>query len=125
MFALLSLLACGQSITVDVQTDGCENFDFDNPQDSSIQQSWEGGGNANVWRTAVVLEGSNLAFDPKIEASGASIKVTELFTGEPDGTSFCYQPTVLIGGITSNVEVQWFTEDDAAVPFATVKVEAE
>ncbi len=128
MFAFLpvfSLLACGQTITVDVQTDGCEDFDFDEPAESEVGSSWEGDGNASVWRTSVVLEGSNLAFDPKIEASGASIKVSELFTGEPNGTSFCYQPTVLIGGVTSGVEVQWFTEDDAAVPFTTIKVEPE
>ena len=123
--ALLLLAACGSQVTLAPGQDGCTDYDFDNPSDSTVEFDVDGSGSGRVWRTNALLEQTGLTFDPTIEIAGGAVQVFEKWSGGETDEAFCYAPYVAFSGLSGKMTVQWFLEEGDEVPFDEVEVETE
>ena len=121
---LLLLIACVGNPVITPSTEGCQNYDFDDPQDSKIESSVKGD-KADVYRSFVERENLDDAFDPEIVADGNVIEVHEAWVPGSDGNATCLEPHVLIEEFEATIEVRWFTPDDDNVPVDTVNLTPE
>lgn len=118
------LLACTQDVQVEYGQEGCTDYDFSGTQESVLETTWVDGSTAKVARLYDVQPMTSLVFEPDIVGSGATVDLTEAWTGGVDDSEFCYQPYVLVSGITSGVELQWF-DGDPDVPFGVVDLQPD
>jgi hypothetical protein len=118
---LLVVAACSQDVTLEPAQAGCTDFDYDDPEASSLEVTHEGD-DAIVTRTNVLM-GSDLVFEPTIAADGNRVLVYEAWTGTAGEDDFCYAPSVRISGYTRKLQVQWFLSEDDDVPFDSATVE--
>lgn len=112
-----------QDLSVTADVDGCEDFDFSDPEPSKLEGEYRGGGVVRVRRTFVVLNSSALAFDPEVDVDDPNVVITERWSGENEGASFCTEPLIDIGGVISAVTVTWYLEGEDS-PFDEIRVEA-
>lgn len=123
MFALFALLACGVGeLDVTSSAEGCTNYSFDNPEESTLTSSVDGS-TALVWRTYVERENTDDVFAPTIEGDANILTIHEKWEAGTDGNPTCIEPRVTIKGLEGTLEVQWFTEADKTIPFNTIEVE--
>lgn len=116
---LLLLLACVGNPVITPTTEGCHNYDFDDPKDSKIESSVKGD-KADVYRSYVERENLDDEFAPDIVAEGNVVEVHEAWVPGSDGNATCLEPHVIIEEFGATIEVRWFTPDDDNVPLDTV-----
>ncbi len=119
---IVLLLACVGNPELSPSSQGCTNYDFDEPQESTVEASVDGDV-ANVWRTYVERENTDDTFDPDLSGEGNVVEVHEKWIAGSDGTSTCLEPHVQIKGFGAKIEVRWFTEDNSSVPVNTLELE--
>ncbi len=123
--ALLLLAACTGQVTLTPGQDGCTDYDFANPADSTIESEVSADGSGRVWRTYAVQEQTGLFFDPEIVVGGSVVEVYEKWTGGETDDAFCYAPWVAFEGLSGKMTVEWYLEPGDGVPFDSVDVEAK
>lgn len=109
----LSLLACGAgSVLLSYDTPSCENWDFDNPEEPSLELSAEG--TRLIIQRLGVYQPEDAIFDPDIVAEGGTIAVYEAWTSEAGGDpDYCYSPVVYADAERASVfTVEWFAAGD-------------
>lgn len=122
---LLLLAACSQDIQVEIGQEGCQDYDFSGTQVSTVEFEWTGEDAAKVWRSYDVQPMTSLVFDPVVEGDGDLLHVREAWTGGVDAEDFCYQPFVLVSGISLGVELRWYEDTARETPFGTVEIEPD
>lgn len=123
--ALLLLAACGNQITITPGQDGCTDYVFASPAESTVEWEASSAGSARAWRTNALQEQSGLIFDPLIEIAGDEVSVFEVWTGGETDDALCYEPAVSFEGLSAGtIEVRWYLAEGDTVPFDTVEVEA-
>jgi hypothetical protein len=121
---MLLLVACGQDISVELGQEGCEGYDFSDPQESDLAVEWTGEDSAKVARRFDLQPMTSLTFEPEVVPDGSILHVYELWTGGVDEQEFCYQPYLLVAGLGSGIEVRWY-EGKSQAPWSTVELEPE
>lgn len=124
MSVLLFLVACGQQVTLQPGLDGCENYNFTDPQDPTLEWEAAADGTGRVWRTNVLMEQTGMVFEPEIVVEGDTVSLYEVWTGGEGEPQFCYAPYLALTGIQTQVQVRWYLAVGETVPFETVNVEA-
>lgn len=122
MWYLLAFLGCASEVQVTPDQGACTDVDYANPAPSVLDWAAEGEG-ARVWRSYVFLDQSGLTFAPDFSIERGVLSVYEAWTDPEGDDTFCYEPSVTVTGYRGSLEVRWYTEDDADVPFDTVIVE--
>ncbi len=124
MFAswLLLLSACAPVALTPTQAT-CAQFDYENPADPVVDWQSDGGGEADVWRSNVLLDESGATFSPTFTNEPGVLSVFESWTDPATTDPFCYQPQVHFAGLHATLEVRWYTDADHDVPFQTVEVQ--
>ncbi len=117
------LSACGGDVTVTTSQTGCTDFNYSDPADPVVEWESIGEHEVLVWRANVLLDQAGATFSPEYAIDHGVLSVFEHWTDAASDDTFCYQPEVTVGDIRGGLEVRWFTEDDANVPFQTVDVE--
>ena len=105
----LALLACGAgTVTLSTDQPACENWDFDNPEDPSLEVSAEG--TRIVIQRIGVYQPADAVFDPDIVAEGNTIAVYEAWTSEEGGDpEYCYSPVVYADAENqATFAIEWF-----------------
>jgi hypothetical protein len=120
---LLLLAACANQVTITPSQGYCTDFDYADPPDSSLEVEVSADGTARVWRANAVLDQTGLLFDPEITVDGNIVSVYEGWSGGDEETAFCYEPAIGLDGLTKKIQVRWFMDDTATVPFDTIDVE--
>ncbi len=122
ILSVFSFLACVGDPKLALSTQACQDFDPDDPADPALLSAVEGE-TVDVWRSPI--QGYNLedVFEPTITTDGELIEIFELWTPGEDTTPTCLEPHLALSEFGATLEIRWFTEDDANVPFDTVKID--
>jgi len=121
MLALL-LLACS-SAQVSSSVEDCTDYDFSGEQESTLASSVDGS-TGDVWRTYVERANTDDSFAPDIVADGPVINVYEAWEDGSDANPMCMEPHVTLSDMNGEIEVRWYLDAGASVPFDTVKLQA-
>ena len=117
------LFACGPiALEFSPEGNGCENVDFDNPEESELLVK-EDGDDLLVQRT-MVFKSSSAEFVPTYSVDNYKIHIREYWEDDGDG-EFCWTPTVRIvdhPGI--DLEFWWYI-GDAAISEDVLQYEAQ
>ncbi len=115
LLPLLLLVGCMESISIQVDTPPCENYDFDNPPEDGLEANLNEG-DWQVYRVGV-FQGCDDIFDPEVQGNGRSITVREYWVEQTeDDCELCFFPSIFIQDPASGVyEVEWY-EGDATEP---------
>ena len=121
---IVLLLACVGNPELSPSSQGCTNYDFDEPQDSTVEFS-VAGDVADVWRSYVERENADDSFDPDLSGEGNVVEIHEKWVAGSDANPTCLEPHVQIKGFGAPIEVRWFTADNSAVPVDTLEIEPQ
>ncbi|GDX82547.1 hypothetical protein LBMAG42_43580 [Deltaproteobacteria bacterium] len=121
---IVLLLACVGNPELSPSSQGCTNYDFDEPQDSTVEYSVDGDV-ADVWRTYVERDNTDDSFEPDLSGEGNVVEVHEKWVAGSDANATCLEPHVRIKGFGAPIEVRWFTADNSAVPVDTLEIEPQ
>ncbi|MSQ02352.1 MAG: hypothetical protein EXR71_10765 [Myxococcales bacterium] len=122
MASLWSLLACVGDPKLAISTEGCQNVDPDDPADPVVATAIEGD-TVDVYRTPVVGHNLEDVFEPTITTDGDLVEIFESWTAGEEATPACLEPHLAVSEFGATIEIRWYTEDDATVPFDTVKID--
>ncbi len=124
VLTLLLLVGCTESISIQVDTPPCEDYDFANPPEDGIEVSQEGD-DWHVYRVGV-FQGCDDLFDPIIEGERNVISVYEYWNERTEDYCFaCFYPTIVIEQPKEGVyEVGWY-ESGGATTIDVVSFEVE
>ena len=107
------LVACGPiSLEFTPETNGCENYDFDNPAPSELILV-EDGDDILIQRT-MVFKSANATFTPTYSVDDYKIYIREYWEGEV-GDSFCWMPTVRVSSPPNRALEFWWYDGDADI----------
>jgi hypothetical protein len=121
---LLTLLACGGDVHLEMTTDYCDGVDPADPGDPQLRKSVSGD-QARVWRSNVVRDADDV-LDSAVAADAGEVTVHESWTPGNSGNDLCFQPTLLINGLTGSLDVAWYVDEESTeVAWQTITVEAE
>jgi hypothetical protein len=123
MLVLALLSACG-SATLTPTQEGCQDYDFNNPDPITVEAHITDG-DGEIRRSSLLRPGTDQVFVPDIQPDGDVISIFEAWTSESadDAPSTCYDAVVTVEGLNKKVQVRWFAEDDTSVPTDTIEVE--
>jgi len=110
---LALVLGCGAgNVALSWDTPPCENWDFDNPEDPSLDVSTDG--DRIVIQRIGVYQAEDAVFDPEIIADGSVIAIYEDFNSQSEGElDYCYSPVVYADPErAAKFTIEWF-EDGA------------
>ena len=124
VLALLLLVSCMESISIQIDTPPCENYDFDNPPEDGIEVHQEGG-DWYAYRVGV-FQGCDDLFDPDVVGEKRRITVYEYWDARTEADcELCFQPTIILEQPgPGTYEISWY-EGDQAEPIDVVTFEVE
>ncbi|MDP2311396.1 MAG: hypothetical protein Q8P41_00710 [Pseudomonadota bacterium] len=123
--ALLLFAACANQVTIIPGQDGCIDYNFTDPAESTVDWEASSGGTARAWRSNALMDQTGLIFEPNIAADGNVIHVYEAWTGGETADAFCYEPSVAFEGVSGELQVRWYLAEGDTVPYDSVDIEAE
>ena len=127
MLFLAIVLACANNKTLDLEasTEGCEDYDFDDPADPKFVIDQKG--SDWVFSRTGVLQACDAQFDPEYDQVGKELSITEVWTGGDVDTcpETCFTPTVtLIDPPKGKWTVLWYI-DGEGTPFDNADFEVD
>lgn len=124
ILALFLLIGCGSDVAVLVETAECTDYDFDAPENESMEVTAVDGD----WHVSHkgVFHGCADLFDPDISGKRKVLTVREYWEERTeDDCTVCFAPTIIIEQPPAgSYEVGWYVED-ASSPYDVVSFEVE
>ncbi len=123
-FLLIALAACSDQVSILTETAACEDYNFVDPEVSSVELTQEGE-DIHISHTGV-FQGCDDLFRPEVEASGKVIFVREFWESRTeDDCELCFAPTIIIEAPPpGSYEVGWY-EGDANVALEVLAFDVE
>ena len=106
-----TLTGCGpSSLEWTASTDGCPDYDFDDPSAPALTAVAEGGDTVLV-EFGCVLQPADATFEPELTADGKAVEITERWTAGNEA-DFPFIARVQLDDISGDIQVYWFRGDD-------------
>ncbi len=102
-------------------TDGCADYDYDDPAAPSLSVVRDGGD--VLVEFGCVLQAADADFEPELAAGNKEVEITERWTAGEDA-DFPFVARVRLKDVSGKLQVYWYRGDDE-VAFDNVTLEAE